>query len=60
MRIHYFKLPNYKGYLYDLRERIRILKKINLRKWVPGFYVKPGDFLIIEPVAEDLVIELTA
>lgn len=46
--IKYFYLPIWKAYLYDLRERIRIFKRINLRKWVPGFYVKPGDVLIIK------------
>lgn len=48
MITHYFKLPEWKAYLYDLKERLRILKRINLRKWVPGFNVKPGDVLIIK------------
>jgi hypothetical protein len=44
----YIKLPTWKAYLYDLRERLRILRRINLRKWVPGFHIKPGDVLIIK------------
>lgn len=48
MTTYYFKLPTWKAYLYDLKERYRILKRINLRKWVPGFIVKPGDVLIIK------------
>lgn len=48
MTTYYFKLPIWKAYLYDLKERYRILKRINLRKWVPGFIVKPGDSLIIK------------
>jgi hypothetical protein len=40
--------PNWKGYLYDLLERWRIFKRINLRKRVPGFNIKPGDFFIIK------------
>jgi hypothetical protein len=46
--MYYFRLPKWKAYLYDLKERIRIFKRINLRKWVPGFNVKPGDFMIIK------------
>jgi hypothetical protein len=48
MIIYYFKLPKWKAYLYDLKERVRIFKRINLRKWVPGFNVKPGDVMIIK------------
>lgn len=35
-------------YLYDLLERIRIYKRINLKKSVPGFGTESGDYAIIK------------
>lgn len=46
--IHYIKLPAWRIYLYDLLERIRIYKRINLKKSVPGFGTESGDYAIIK------------